>query len=82
MISNYNLHISEGRTSFVRFLRIVGLIQMALGIALLTCGGLAAKYTAGSVDTFGPPYFIGAFLVGSFVSLLLDCIRYDLKERR
>ena len=44
---------------------------MALGIALLICGGLAAKYTSGQSKTFGPPYFIGAFLVGSFVSVLL-----------
>ena len=50
------------------------MVQIALGIALLVCGGLAVRYTKGQTDTFGPPYFLGAFIVGCLVSIFSDCV--------
>ncbi|XP_045192668.2 uncharacterized protein LOC123549000 [Mercenaria mercenaria] len=39
-------------------------VKCLLGILLLILGGVAVKNTQGQKNTFGPPYFLGAFLVG------------------
>ncbi|XP_053401731.1 uncharacterized protein LOC123549003 isoform X2 [Mercenaria mercenaria] len=43
---------------------ILFVVKCLLGIILLILGGVAVKYTMGQKDTFGPPYFVGAFIVG------------------
>ncbi|XP_053401728.1 uncharacterized protein LOC123549001 isoform X2 [Mercenaria mercenaria] len=43
---------------------ILFVVKCLLGILLLILGGVAVKYTKGQKDTFGPPYFVGAFIVG------------------
>lgn len=67
---NFNdIHVSgEGPANYLRFVRIIFVIQLALGIAQLICGGMGVKYTKGQTDTFGAPYFTGAFIVGVLVS--------------
>ena len=60
----------EGRAKYVWFLKVIFLLQLCLGITQLICGGLAVRYTRGQTDTFGPPYYTGAFIVGSLVSYL------------
>lgn len=64
---------SEGRRSYLRFLKVSGIIQIALGIAHLICGALAAKYTERQTDSLkhsvGPPYFVGAFMDGILMTI-------------
>lgn len=59
----------EGPANYLRFVRIIFVIQLALGIAQLICGGMGVKYTKGQTDTFGAPYFTGAFIVGVLIFL-------------
>jgi hypothetical protein len=47
---------------------ILFIVKFLLGFLLLLLGGLAVKNTETS-DGFGPPYYIGAFLVGCAVSI-------------
>ena len=59
----------EARAKAIGLYRILAAVQILLGIGLLVCGGFGTTYT-GEYD-FGPPYFLGGFLVGSAVSTCL-----------
>ena len=65
-IGEFLLWISdEARAKAISLYRILAAIQILLGMGLLICGGFGTKYTG--EDDFGPPYFLGGFLVGSAV---------------
>lgn len=70
----------EARKKAIGLYRILAIVQLLLGIALLTCGGFGTQYEAGS---FGPPFFVGGFIVGSFMvisALLCMCVGYKGSE--
>ena len=46
-------------------------VQFGLGFAQLVFGVLAVRFTVGQTNTFGPPYYVGAFIAGVLVSLLV-----------
>ena len=96
MFSNYSLGVDkrsrtdkldrkmgadeEARKKAICLYRILSIIQLLLGVALLTCGGLGTRYESGS---FGPPFFIGGFIVGTFMvisALLCMCVWYKGSE--
>ena len=45
------------------------IIKGILGVSLIVCGILGNIYMKDQ-QTFGPPYYIGAFVVGFFVSTI------------
>ncbi|XP_045192681.2 uncharacterized protein LOC123549002 [Mercenaria mercenaria] len=57
---------------------ILFVVKCLLGVLLLILGGVAVKTTKGQKDTFGPPYFLGAFIGGSAMILasLMDVFMY------
>ncbi|XP_045192674.2 uncharacterized protein LOC128545846 isoform X2 [Mercenaria mercenaria] len=57
---------------------ILFVVKCLLGIILLILGGLAVKNTKGQKGTFGPPYFLGAFIVGCAMILasFMDVLMY------
>lgn len=70
----------EGRKKAVSLYRILAVIQVLLGIGLLTCGGLGTQYEEGD---FGPPFFLGGFIVGTLMvisALLCMCVGYKGSE--
>ena len=55
----------EARGKAINLYRVLALVQLLLGVGLLACGGLGTQYN--DSGSFGPPYFIGGFLVGFMV---------------
>ncbi|XP_045194337.2 uncharacterized protein LOC123549960 [Mercenaria mercenaria] len=49
------------RTAFLRFKVLAGVLGV-LSIVILACAGLGIKHH--DADTFGPPYYVGGFIVG------------------
>lgn len=78
--ANDDVHRTTRRKYLILFI-----VKSGLGICLLTLGGLGVRYTRGQTDTFGPPYFLGAFIVGSafvlsgLMNILIYCNIY-MKE--
>lgn len=60
---------SEARKKAIGMYRILAIIQVLLGVGLLICGGFGTTYDD---EGFGPPFFLGGFLVGSMVCILTE----------
>ena len=66
----------DARKKAIGLYRILSVVQLLLGVALLVCGGFGTQYEG---SDFGPPFFIGGFVVGTFMlisALLCTCVWY------
>ncbi|KAL4222394.1 hypothetical protein ACF0H5_018433 [Mactra antiquata] len=65
----------EGRAKALKYYKLMAVAQALLGIGMLVCGVVAAINQ--DEDVFGPPYFVGGFVVGIMAliaALLCSCI--------
>ncbi|KAL4222395.1 hypothetical protein ACF0H5_018434 [Mactra antiquata] len=65
----------EGRAKALKCYKLMAVVQALLGIGMLVCGVVAAKNP--DEDSFGPPYFLGGFVIGImalFAALVCTCI--------
>ena len=66
----------DARKKAIDLYRILSIVQLLLGVALLVCGGFGTQYEG---SDFGLPFFIGGFVVGTFMlisALLCTCVWY------
>ena len=59
----------EARAKAINLYRTLAGVQGVLGLGLLACGGCGTMYT--NENSFGPPYYLGGFLVGSVVGICI-----------